>query len=66
MTYLNNYFNYDPSDCLTPEQEAEIDAAYAEEEVELWLAEWSDDFNSDEWLAAVLVSPTNDNSQRAA
>jgi hypothetical protein len=44
--------NYDPSDCLTPEQEAEIDAAYAEEQVELWLAEWSADFHSDEWAAA--------------
>lgn len=47
--------NYDPSDCLTPEQEAEIDAAYAEEEVENWLASWSDDFNSDEWAEALTA-----------
>lgn len=45
--------NYDPSDCLTPEQEAEIDAAYAEEEIDRWLASWSDDFNSDGWLKAL-------------
>lgn len=48
--------NYDPSDCLTPEQEAEIDAAYAEQEVDDWLRAWSDDFWSDEWLA---VTPIN-------
>ena len=55
--------NYDPSDCLTPEQEAEIDRAYAEQEVDDWLAAWSDDFWSDEWLAATS-QPTESQFQQ--
>lgn len=39
---------------LTPEDEAILDAQEAEREVDDWLASWSDDFNSDEWLAAAL------------
>lgn len=39
--------------CLTPEQEAEMDAAYREQEEHDWLVSWSDDFNSDEWLEAL-------------
>ena len=49
--------NYDPSDCLTHEEEATFDAQADEAEVDDWLASWSDDFNSDEWLAAVLNPP---------
>lgn len=35
---------------LLPEDEAIFDAQAAEQEVDDWLASWSDDFNSDEWL----------------
>ena len=41
---------------ITPEQEAELEAQEAERKVYDWLASWSDDFNSDEWLAA--ATPT--------
>lgn len=44
--------NYDPSDCLTPEQEAILDAQADEQERDDWLSEWSADFHSDEWAAA--------------
>lgn len=47
--------NYDPSDCLTPEEEAQIDARAAEQEVDDWLASWADDFHSDEWLQAATA-----------
>ena len=46
--------NFDPTDCFTPEEEAAIDARYAEEQTDLWLASWSDDFNSDEWLTEAM------------
>ena len=46
--------NYDPSDCLTPEEEAAMDARADEQEVDDWLASWADDFHSDEWAAAAL------------
>lgn len=39
---------------ITPEQEAELEAQAAEQEVDDWLASWSDDFNSDEYLAALI------------
>lgn len=45
---------YDPTDCLTPEEEAELEAEYREQEEHDWLVAWSDDFHSDEWLAAFL------------
>ncbi len=53
---------------ITPEQEAEIDARYAERQVYDWLASWSDDFNSDEWLSAALphVGMTGSDEQVAA
>ena len=38
---------------ITPEQEAELEAEDAEREVYDWLEAWSDDFNSDGWLAAL-------------
>lgn len=38
---------------ITPEQEADQDRREAEREVDDWLASWSDDFNSDEWAAAL-------------
>lgn len=41
-----------------PDDEAEVeailDAQAAEQEVDDWLASWSDDFNSDEWLEAAV------------
>jgi hypothetical protein len=40
---------------ITEEQEAIFDAQAEEEEVERWLASWSDDFNSDEWLEAATA-----------
>ena len=46
MDYLDLYD-------ITPEDEATFDAQAAEQEVDDWLASWSDDFNSDEWLASV-------------
>lgn len=45
--------NYDPSDCLTPEEEAEIDARYLEDQEHEWLQSWADDFYSDEWAATI-------------
>jgi hypothetical protein len=44
---------FQTDDCLTPEEEAEIDARYAEQQVEEWLAAWSEDFWSDGWLGAL-------------
>lgn len=44
---------FPPDDCFTPEEEAAQDAREAEREVDDWLASWSDDFNSDEWAAAL-------------
>ena len=38
---------------LTPEDEAILDAQEAEREVDDWLASWSDDFNSDEYLSGI-------------
>ena len=38
---------------ITPEQEAELEAEYREREEHDWLEAWSDDFNSDEYLAAL-------------
>lgn len=38
---------------ITPEQEAELEAQEAEREVYDWLASWSDDFHSDEWVATL-------------
>lgn len=35
-----------------PEDEDIFDAQEAERETDEWLASWSDDFNSDEWLAS--------------
>jgi len=58
MIHLNNYFNYDPSDCLTPEEEAELDARYLEEQEHEWLVSWAEDFHSDEWLNAALDQAT--------
>ena len=40
---------------FTSEEEAEADARAAEQEVEDWLASWSDDFNSDGWLEAATA-----------
>ena len=45
MGYLDQY---------DTEEESERDARYLEEQNEEWLAAWSDDFNSDEWLSASL------------
>ena len=45
----------DPRD-LTPEDEAIFDAQADEQERDDWLASWSDDFNSDEWLDAALAN----------
>lgn len=38
---------------ITPEEEAILDARAAEQEVDDWLAAWSEDFWSDEWAAIV-------------
>jgi hypothetical protein len=42
---------------ITEEQEAIFDAQADEQEVEEWLASWSDDFHSDEWADA--LAPTS-------
>ncbi len=41
---------------ITPEQEAALEAEDRERDEHDWLEAWSDDFLSDEWLAAA----TND------
>jgi hypothetical protein len=41
---------------ITPEEEAAQDAREAEREVDEWLASWSDDFHSDEWLDEAIRS----------
>lgn len=43
---------------ITPEQEAELEAAYREQEEHDWLASWADDFHSDEWLNAAITKAT--------
>lgn len=40
---------------ITPEQEAAADRRADEQEVDDWLASWSDDFNSDGWLTAASL-----------
>jgi hypothetical protein len=49
---------------LTPEQEAIFDAQADEQEVDEWLASWSDDFHSDEWADA--LAPTSADEEIAA
>lgn len=48
MDYLDLYG-------ITPEDEAKLDAQAAEQEQDDWLAAWSDDFWSDEWLTVALT-----------
>ena len=38
---------------VTPEDEAVFERQAEEQELADWLASWSDDFHSDEWLAAL-------------
>jgi hypothetical protein len=48
MDYLDLYD-------ITPEEEAAQDIRDAEQAVDDWLANWSDDFWSDGWLEAALA-----------
>ncbi len=44
---------------ITPEEEAILNADAAEQEVDDWLAAWSDDFWSDEWAAITTAEGAN-------
>jgi hypothetical protein len=56
-------FHDDPH-YIEPEEEAAQDAREVEREVDEWLASWSDDFHSDEWLNA--LAPTSADEVEAA
>jgi hypothetical protein len=49
---------------ITEEQEAIFDAQADEQEVDEWLASWSDDFHSDGWADA--LAPTSADEEIAA
>jgi hypothetical protein len=53
---------FQTDDCLTPEEEAEIDARYLEEQEHEWLVSWAEDFHSDGWLSALskALEPAGD------
>lgn len=43
----------DRDDCMSEEEERAADMRALEAETDDWLHDWSDDFNSDEYLASV-------------
>lgn len=50
---------------ITPEEEAAQDAREEQRFVHEWLASWSEDFWSDEWLSATAIPTKGDHNAPA-